>query len=162
LTDAGLKSPASVRQSINPVDFEIDMPPIEMQPQDIEFDIQFAPASATKQNKKSSEDEADATDEEGEEGGQEDESGAEQVKGTSKQQRKPRAVSNDDDEAIAASKKRRAGPKMEVNKQTELSSEYIRACLQDTSDTWGNRPTVPLSKRARLLSYRNHPGVCAT
>ena len=43
--------------------------------------------------------------------------------------------------------------KVEVSAEVELSNDFIRACLNDRSDLFGPRPTVPLTKRARLASY---------
>ena len=40
-----------------------------------------------------------------------------------------------------------------VSDEVELSSDFIRASLRDRSDLFGPRPTVPLTKRARLHSY---------
>ena len=42
---------------------------------------------------------------------------------------------------------------VEVSEEIELSSDFMRAGLKDRSDLFGPRPTVPLTKRARLLSY---------
>ena len=42
---------------------------------------------------------------------------------------------------------------VEVSDEVELSSDFIRACLNDRSDLFGPRPTVPRTKRAELLSY---------
>ena len=42
---------------------------------------------------------------------------------------------------------------VEVSEEIELSSVFIRASLDDRSDLFGPRPTVPLTKRARLRSY---------
>jgi hypothetical protein len=42
---------------------------------------------------------------------------------------------------------------VEVSAEVELSNDFIRACLNDRSNLYGPRPTVPLTKRARLASY---------
>jgi hypothetical protein len=42
---------------------------------------------------------------------------------------------------------------VEVSAEIELSSDFIRACLNERSDLFGPRPTVPRTKRAQLLSY---------
>jgi len=51
-----------------------------------------------------------------------------------------------------ANTKKRKVP-VEVSDEVELSSDFIRACLNDRSDLFGPRPTVPLTKRAQLRSY---------
>ena len=56
--------------------------------------------------------------------------------------------SSDADETVE--KKRVEVP---VSDEVELSSDFIRASLRDRSDLFGPRPTVPLTKRARLDSY---------
>jgi chromatin segregation and condensation protein Rec8/ScpA/Scc1 (kleisin family) len=81
------------------------------------------------------------------------------------QKTKPAAPKADEEEeeeieepVVAQAKKRKNnGCKVECDEVIELSSDFIRASLNDRSDLFGPRPTVPLSKRARLLSYRSHP-----
>ena len=51
-----------------------------------------------------------------------------------------------------ANTKKRKVP-VEVSNEVELSSDFIRACLNDRTDLFGPRPTVPLTKRALLRSY---------
>ena len=48
-----------------------------------------------------------------------------------------------------------ASNSVEVSEEIELSGDFMRAGLKDRSDLFGPRPTVPLTKRARLLSYVN-------
>jgi len=59
------------------------------------------------------------------------------------------AASDADSDAEASADKY----EVEASDQVELSNDYIRACLNDRSDMFGPRPTVPLTKRARLASY---------
>ena len=54
--------------------------------------------------------------------------------------------SSDADETV---KKKRG----KVSKEVELSTVFMRASIDDRSDLFGPRPTVPLTKRARLRSY---------
>ena len=59
------------------------------------------------------------------------------------------AANNADSDSEAAAGKY----EVEVSDKVELSNDFIRACLNDRSDLYGPRPTVPLTKRARLASY---------
>ena len=59
------------------------------------------------------------------------------------------AANNADSDSEAAAGKY----EVEVSDKVELSNDFIRACLNDRSDLFGPRPTVSLTKRARLRSY---------
>ena len=56
--------------------------------------------------------------------------------------------SSDADETV---EKKRV--EVEVSDEVELSSDFMRASIDDRSNLFGPRPTVPLTKRARLHSY---------